>query len=555
MAIQPPIIHSGWSVGSAAAEDDRDLFEVFLENGSFDSLHDMADHRSFLIGRTGAGKSAALNQIEVRENRRAIRINPVDFAFQYLTNNDMVEQLQGFGVDLSPFFRSLWQHILIVEIINHEFNINDESGKDGAFQRIRSAPGSTRARETALNYLDEFGSDFWEPAHVRVKQITENFQERLVRTGGSGSVKAAPFGLGIDAGLSTQRGVAEADKTLEEVEVRQRYQSVVARSLAPKMAEVTKIIDEVVLSNDRNPVYVLIDDLDRELSDEAIRLDLVRCLFDAAIELQRRVRNLKILIALRTNIFGQLGYERSKYYQVEKIRDSIHTLDWSRYELRSMVDLRLERLSRRRNLRVPVTLQSILPARDDRHGDPFEWMLDRTLLRPRDLIIWVNEILRRAAGTTGVSWADMERIERTVSGYRLEGLRDEWQDPYSGIESLFECFRAKSGILSIAEYMDLVRLDVAALLADDDFVGGPWLNEMIRPLYEPEKSPPKFWFQNYLDLSHLLWTMSFLGFSSGPGETPIFSIDEEAEWNPSSMITEDSIVAVHPGFRTALDMV
>lgn len=542
-----PIIRTGWTIGSSSAEHDRDLYEVFIDTGSFDSLNDVEDRRSLLVGRTGAGKSASLSQIENRRARQAIRIRPQDFAFQYITNTDMVKRLKDLDVELSPFFRALWQHVLVVEILNHEYGIQNNDDKRSAFERIRTSARSTRATQTALEYLDEFGSDFWEPAHVRMRQIAENFEGRVF--GGSAAIK-----LGNSSGFGTHGEISVNDTTREERESRERYQSQVARSLAPKMSEITRIIDEVVLSNDRSPLFVLIDDLDLDWSDDEIRIDLIRCLFDAILELQKRVRNLKILVALRTNIFGQLGYEQSRFHQMEKILDATQMIDWSRHELRALVETRLDRLTRRNNLAVPLSLETILPSYSALHGDAFNWILDRTLLRPRDVIVWMNEILRLASGRSGIDWTDLLDSERVVSQNRLDSLRDDWQDPYMGIDKVLGCFHQRRSRLTVDEYMELVRRDVAPLIYDDSIRSGDWLEPCLDGLLGNSPNGNEYWFHDFDPITEILWKVGFLGVAQTDGSVAIYSSNADTRWNSKLMVTPASTVEVHQMYRSALDM-
>ena len=69
------------------------------------------------------------------------------------------------------------------------------------------------------------------------------------------------------------------------------------------------VLDDNILDTPHDYRYVVIDDLDINWVDGRIANDLIRCLFATVYGLQH-VRNLKVLVALRTNIFQELDFAR-----------------------------------------------------------------------------------------------------------------------------------------------------------------------------------------------------------------------------------------------------
>ncbi len=80
-----------------------------------------------------------------------------------------------------------------------------------------------------------------------------------------------------------------------------------------------EVLDDDILDSAHDYRYVVTDDLDKEWVDERIANDLIRCLFATVYGLQH-VRNLKVLVALRTNIFQELDFGRRGGGQEEKFR-------------------------------------------------------------------------------------------------------------------------------------------------------------------------------------------------------------------------------------------
>jgi hypothetical protein len=99
------------------------------------------------------------------------------------------------------------------------------------------------------------------------------------------------------------------------------------------------VLDENVLSAPQDFIYVVIDDLDRDWVDETIANDLVRCLFRAVLDFQS-VRHLKIVVALRTNIFDFISFGSRAGGQEEKYRALLYRIRWTERELRQMADER-----------------------------------------------------------------------------------------------------------------------------------------------------------------------------------------------------------------------
>jgi hypothetical protein len=552
-----PTLRSGLSIGNVAAEFDRELFEVFVDNGNYESIRDLDNRRCFVIGRTGAGKSAAFSQLTRQESDYVIRIHPDELAFQYLTNTNVIQQLSILGVELSPFFRALWQHILIVEILRKKYKLDNEADKTSLFNRFLRQSTSTRARETALKYLSDFGTSFWETAEVRVQEITERFEKEITdeATRIEASVNSGPVAATVSGSLGNS--VTGSSETTVKKEIREKYQVIVNRMQAPRMAEVTRLLDETVLQNPYDALYVVIDDLDREWSDSTIRINLIKCLFDSVMEMQRRIHNLKVLVALRTNLFEQLGYETSQYHQVEKLRDLILELSWSRADLRVLVETRLSKMSIKEVIEPSVSIKSLLPKSDDNPEktgqDPFDWILDRTLLRPRDVIVWINEVLTEASGKSGLSWNDLYQVAERVSKFRLMDLRDEWMEPYLGIEGLLNCFHGYPAELKLTEFSDIVDLDVFNLVGEQGFKGAHWLDPMIQSIYMADGTDnQRDWAQYYGDIALLLWKISFLGIDAKGDGRVSYSYEQDQTPNLRDLDTEYSLMVIHPAFRAAL---
>src|SRR5690606_1384388 len=127
-----------------------------------------------------------------------------------------------------------------------------------------------------------------------------------------------------------------------------RYQRIVNDTQLAKLNKMISILDEEILDA-QNYSYVVIDDLDRDWVDDQLANDLIRCLFRTVLDL-KRVQNLKILVALRTNIFQELDFGRKGGGQEEKFRSLVLNVRWTRPDLEDLLDERVRTASNRTGL-------------------------------------------------------------------------------------------------------------------------------------------------------------------------------------------------------------
>jgi len=99
-------------------------------------------------------------------------------------------------------------------------------------------------------------------------------------------------------------------------------------------------LDEEIL-DEQHSTYVVIDDLDRDWVDDSLANDLIRCLFRTVLDL-KRVKHLKVLVALRTNIFQELDFGRRSGGQEEKFRSLVLQVRWTKATLIHVLDERVK---------------------------------------------------------------------------------------------------------------------------------------------------------------------------------------------------------------------
>lgn len=116
--VKKPRLRSGFTLGGEQAEADPLLDSAFVETNDSRVIESRRDPRCFVVGRTGSGKSAILQQLQERHSEHSIRINPEDLSLPYITDLQVIRYLNTLGVNLDLFWIALWKHVLIVEVLH-----------------------------------------------------------------------------------------------------------------------------------------------------------------------------------------------------------------------------------------------------------------------------------------------------------------------------------------------------------------------------------------------------------------------------------------------------
>ena len=307
---------SDFNLGALDAEVDPLLKAAFYFSGHYAAVVRTDDPRCFLVGRTGGGKTAALRHLEATHPEHTIRINPEDLSLPYITDLGVVKYLTALNVNLDPFFIALWKHVLLVEVIRHRYKIDSPATKKNIFATLAEKVSRDPAKKQALDYLNDFEDRFWCETDERVRDITTKFEEQV------NAEAKLRFGISNVATMGASGGMTGTTSTEKRAEQADRFQRIVNETQLPRLNKMINVLDEHILESEQNFTYIIIDDLDQDWVDEKISNTLIRCLFRAVRDL-RRVKNLKVIVALRTNIFEQLDFGGRRGGQEEKLNSLI----------------------------------------------------------------------------------------------------------------------------------------------------------------------------------------------------------------------------------------
>lgn len=112
---------TGIDLGSGVAELDNVQDECFLFTDAYQAISDHENHLCVIVGKAGSGKSAIIRQLLLEKSNNIIRIHPQQLAFHFLRGSELLASLRQTGINMSLFYKLLWRHVFIIEILKHMF--------------------------------------------------------------------------------------------------------------------------------------------------------------------------------------------------------------------------------------------------------------------------------------------------------------------------------------------------------------------------------------------------------------------------------------------------
>ncbi|MGC5567039.1 P-loop ATPase, Sll1717 family [Streptomyces sp. FR-108] len=530
---------ANFNLGAEQAEADKKLLRsAFYASDDYRAIADKDDHHCFLVARTGSGKSAALQQLEADFPDHVVRIDPEDLSLPYITNSDVMRSLNEMNVSLDTLFIALWKHVLLVELIRHRYKMDSQEAKMNIMATLRDKIKRDPAKKEALDYLEEFQGRFWVDTDLRIKEVTEKFEKRISQE--------AQGKIGLPGQVNASLGATSGDTQSSEVraEFADRYQKIVNDQQMPRLNKMIKVLGDDILSSRHDFRYVVIDDLDRDWVDEKLLNSLIRCLLRAVLDLQR-VENLKVIVALRTNIFEQLDFGHRLGGQEEKFRSLVMRMRWTPSQLEELVSERL-RVASASNGPQLNSIYDLLPRSRGAGGDALQYMMDRTLMRPRDIIAFLNESLSTSRGAEEISWDDIMTAEEEYSHKRLLALRDEWKTNFPEIDRIFYLFEGVTLPIPQQEFTYILENAVT----HPSFNSMTWLHEMTAGVYTYSDGT---WVDWYGRLVTLLYNIGFIGCLTGRRSNFRFAQDFPDFAERARSLESVTHFTVHPAFRAGLE--
>ncbi|MBZ5656913.1 MAG: hypothetical protein LAO56_16740 [Acidobacteriia bacterium] len=538
-------LRKGINVGGLAAETDPLLNKAFVDLGYLPRILDTNDPAFLIVGRTGSGKTAIIKQIMGAASQVSV-LDPEELSMQYL-HNSVLRTIAAWGVNLDIFYKYLWRHVCILELIRMRYG--DATDVPSRIQQIFPITqlfgrDQKKARQVSQEYLREYGEDYWVRTDTRIKKITAEFEEKLT--------KDAKLSAALAQQVSGSVGADSGSRNLGRVEseVVERAQSIVSDFQISALNSVVETLEKHGFDDPQKSYFIVIDDLDKNwMPDDILYLDLVKSLLSSVHELNRRLRAVKIIVALRENIYYRVFQKAAKHEpQREKWEDVLVRIKWTEEDLDRLVDCRLAQVFKSEyTLDVP-TLRALLPQKKTtRAEDGRDYVMSRTFMRPRDVIDFVNRCLAEAAdGVTRISWSTLTGAEVGYSEARLKAVIDEWRDSYFGLPSLLPIVRKLGPRFTLREISDD---DVYAVLGGDRASSCSWLQDLgVRLLNNNEPAV-----EIKMEFVKALYLVGLIGIRHPQSHRTAYSFDKAIRTSQDLSESEVEFV-VHKMFHSALGL-
>jgi len=262
-------LRKGMNVGGLAAETDPLLKQAFVDLGYLGRVMAADDPAFVIVGRTGSGKTALIKKI--RDSAANVSVlDPEELSMQYL-HNSVLRTIAAWGVNLDIFYKYLWRHVCILELIRMRYG--DAEDVPSRIQQIFPIAelfkrDQKRARQVSQEYLREYGEDYWVRTDTRIKKITAEFEEKLTSD--------AKVSVALASQVSASAGRNSADRNLSRVEseVQVRAQAIVSDFQISALNSVVEALEKYGFNDPQKSYFIVIDDLDKNwMPDDRLYLD------------------------------------------------------------------------------------------------------------------------------------------------------------------------------------------------------------------------------------------------------------------------------------------
>lgn len=445
-------------VGALDAEADTDLLnKCFIDNGYLSQIMDVDSPASIILGRTGSGKSALLYKV-AKTAQKFVKLDPNDISVRFLESSDIIQFFDSLGVSLDLFYRLLWRHVLTVEFLKLRYDIKSESDSRSFIDGLFNTFSRDVTKKKAIEYFNEWGNKFWLDTDEHLKEITRKLESDTKSTIG---VKYSGIGL---SSASVSRLSDE-----ERIEVSQRASQVVSGLQIRKLNEVLDLLAEHSFSDPQKKFFILIDQLDEEWAATETRVRFIRALIEE-IKTFRKIRQAKIIAALRKDLLDQVfDKTRDSGFQQEKYESYLMTLKWSADDLSNLIETRLNEVFKSQYTKQRIKFTDLFPKPRKGGGQTsIDFIIERTLRRPRDALQFVNECFAIAYERERISWRAMLAAEAQYSEKRLKSLKEEWGDVFPSFEDTVEILRNIKSTFTRSMIKDTTLEDIMVSLSEGD---------------------------------------------------------------------------------------
>jgi len=414
----PPDLLSRIDLGDGAAENEvAGLKSYYVRTGQFTKA--VQGHARLVVGRKGAGKTALFYAVrraaQKGQQTLVLDLKPEGHQFTRLREAVLAELSPG---QREQAVEAFWTFLLIAEVAHKILNSPRE------LLVAEREPTRFERYETLQKAYEDHGLG-----------SSGDFSQRLLR-----QVDRIAQRLGGADELSVRTDLPELIYGRD------------IRSLANAVA--------AYVGNEKDAVWLLIDNLDKSWATRGTTpedIEILNGLLDASRSLQRQFEARDVtfpcLVFIRTDILEHLNR-----HTADRGKESTISLDWNDAELfREIVRSRLKVSAELDGDFTSVWNQVAEPTIGTQ--DSFQYLVDRTLMRPRDLLLYLEQAIEVATnrGHSRIKSDDILHAESSYSEAALLWLGYEIEDTNPDIANAIYEFYGCDALLELDGVQTLLR--------------------------------------------------------------------------------------------------
>jgi hypothetical protein len=411
-------------LGASAAENEmRTLQYYYLKTDAY--LKAVRGETQLVVGRKGSGKSAIFLQIRDTERNKVdnIVLDLKPDGYKLIKFKEQVLDFLEEGT-FQHTIMAFWEYVLLLEICHKAL----EKDKQRHFtdKDLGKLYNELEKLYLAEDYLTE--GDFSERMSGLMENLQKNYEQK--------------YGHGKKVRLS----IPQITELLYETDIK-KLKDVLTGYLAKK-----------------KKVWLLFDNIDKGWPASGLKhedLIIIRALIDATRKIQRHFERQKIdvlpIIFLRNDVYELLVIESPDRQKEAKV-----LLDWTDPDLlREIIKLRILSNEEITNAEFDILWRRLCVSHY-KGEDSFEFIVERSLMRPRFLLNLINHC-RSIAVNLNHSKIQEEDIQKGLTAYSADLLIDihlEIRDIFPQIENLLMGFIDSNSELSEQDLNGIVEVQV-----------------------------------------------------------------------------------------------
>lgn len=398
------------NVGKVSAERDDLLSEYFFDNGVLQSVIDSPS--SFLVlGRKGAGKTAVFKYLSDNKDKF---VNEDDILIP-LSFEDYNWNIHALLIDenkaQSQAYKQSWRFVILIECVK-------------AFREWYLTKGENvpKVLEKANKLLERL---FESP----VPSISQLVGRKLLSLSG---ITLPKGGLDLEDGDIDSINVSGGDVSFDDVQKDKTLQQHLSENIENLISYLDGVLDNIIPGCPK--IYICFDRVDEAWDDVSYDSSkrVIAGLVSASDSITAQYKgHVRPIIFLREDIFDVLSIN-----DANKLREDCGALlHWTKSSLSNLMIRRINYYADRGNAQSVENIDSLFDKKEMRQRTkPLNYLLKRTMMRPRDLI--------------------------SIMGRIIQTMKEKAEDPFAEEEITYEKLEAESIYSAEPGYSEWLKQEI-----------------------------------------------------------------------------------------------